>query len=177
MPHSPLGQGTEYRGMEQHGRRQHQGYSSTASPLPCPTWMAQKAGHFINVSSVAGHKVKGRNGTPSTPPPSTPCAPSSEGLHQEVKPYNIRTTVVYAGRGCDGAARQRRRGRHRLPKGRDARVLRTSTPCRRTASPGGCVFAIGQPEDVDINEVLYSSDASDAVDRPFAYPRSPRRGK
>ena len=55
----------------------------------------QKAGHFINVSPVAGHKV--------TPAGVVYAATKhavralSEGLRQEVKPYNIRTTVISPG--------------------------------------------------------------------------------
>ena len=55
----------------------------------------QKAGHIINVSSVAGHKV--------TPAGAVYCATKhavralSEGLRQEVKAYNIRTTVISPG--------------------------------------------------------------------------------
>jgi hypothetical protein len=37
--------------------------------------------------------------------------PSAKGLRQEVKPYNIRTTVISAWRGRDGAAEQRYRAR------------------------------------------------------------------
>src|SRR5271165_2494017 len=55
----------------------------------------QKAGHIINVSSVAGHKV--------TPAGAVYAATKhavralSEGLRQEVKPYNIRTTIISPG--------------------------------------------------------------------------------
>jgi NADP-dependent 3-hydroxy acid dehydrogenase YdfG len=60
-----------------------------------PYMKQQHAGHFINVSSVAGHKVR---------PPGTVYAATkhavlalSEGLRQEVKPYHIRTTVISPG--------------------------------------------------------------------------------
>jgi len=55
----------------------------------------QKSGHMINVSSVAGHKV--------TPAGTVYCATKhavrviSEGLRQEVKAYNIRTTIISPG--------------------------------------------------------------------------------
>src|SRR5260370_37863549 len=55
----------------------------------------QKAGQIINVSSVAGHKV----GPGSAVYAATKHAvlALSEGLRQEVKPYNIRTTVISPG--------------------------------------------------------------------------------
>jgi NADP-dependent 3-hydroxy acid dehydrogenase YdfG len=42
-----------------------------------PQMQRQKAGHFVNVSSVAGHKVG--PGSRSTPQPSTPYAPCPRG--------------------------------------------------------------------------------------------------
>jgi NADP-dependent 3-hydroxy acid dehydrogenase YdfG len=60
-----------------------------------PHMKQQKAGHIINVSSVAGHKV----GPGSAVYAATKYAVRalSEGLRQEVKPYNIRTTVISPG--------------------------------------------------------------------------------
>src|SRR5438445_7745721 len=60
-----------------------------------PYMQRQKRGHIINVSSVAGHKV--------TPAGAVYAATKhavralSEGLRQEVEPYNIRTTVISPG--------------------------------------------------------------------------------
>ncbi|HET6465235.1 MAG TPA: SDR family oxidoreductase, partial [Nitrospiria bacterium] len=56
-----------------------------------PYMKQQKSGHFINVSSVAGHKV--RPGSAVYAATKTAVLVISEGLRQEVKPYNIRTTV------------------------------------------------------------------------------------
>jgi NADP-dependent 3-hydroxy acid dehydrogenase YdfG len=60
-----------------------------------PHMKQQKAGHFINVSSVAGHRV----GPGFAVYAATKYAVRalSEGLRQEVKPYNIRTTVISPG--------------------------------------------------------------------------------
>ena len=60
-----------------------------------PHMQRQKAGHFINVSSVAGHQV----GPGFAVYAATKYAVRalSEGLRQEVKPYNIRTTVISPG--------------------------------------------------------------------------------
>ena len=43
-----------------------------------PHMQQQKAGHIINVSSVAGHKVE-RPAAPSMRRPNTPCARSPKG--------------------------------------------------------------------------------------------------
>lgn len=54
-----------------------------------PYMKQQKSGHFINVSSVVGHKV--RPGSAVYAATKTAVLVISEGLRQKVKPYNIRT--------------------------------------------------------------------------------------
>src|SRR5215213_5113041 len=60
-----------------------------------PHMQRQKSGHIINVSSVAGHKV--RSGGAVYAATKHAVRALSEGLRQEVKPYNIRTTVISPG--------------------------------------------------------------------------------
>ena len=109
----------------------------------------QKAGHIINVSSVAGHKV----GPSSSVYAATKHAVRalSEGLRQEVKPYNIRTTVISPGAVAtelpntitDAAVGERIKQFYAnvaIPADSFARVV---------------AFAMSQPEDVDINEILF----------------------
>src|SRR6202789_2272050 len=60
-----------------------------------PVMQAQKSGHIINVSSVAGHKV--RPGGTIYSATKSAVRVISEGLRQEVKPYNIRTTIISPG--------------------------------------------------------------------------------
>jgi len=55
----------------------------------------QKSGHIINVSSVAGHKVRPASAVYAATKHAVLAL--SEGLRQEVKPYNIRTTVISPG--------------------------------------------------------------------------------
>src|ERR1051325_10519942 len=57
-----------------------------------PYMQQQKSGHFINVSSVAGHKVRPGGTVYSATKHAVRVI--SEGLRQEVKPYNIRTTII-----------------------------------------------------------------------------------
>ena len=118
-----------------------------AAALPHMT--AQKSGQFINVSSVAGHTVR---------PGGTVYAATkhavrviSEGLRQEVKPYNIRTTVISPGAvdtelpdtitDPDVAVAMR--------KFYDDVAIPADSFARAV------VFAMSQPEDVDVNEILY----------------------
>jgi NADP-dependent 3-hydroxy acid dehydrogenase YdfG len=114
-----------------------------------PHMMQQKSGHFVNVSSVAGHKV----GPGSAVYAATKHAVRalSEGLRQEVKAYNIRTTVISPGAVAtelpntitdpDAAARVR--------KFYEDAAIPADSFARTVA------FAISQPEDVDINEILF----------------------
>ena len=56
---------------------------------------AQKSGHIINVSSVAGHTVRPGGAVYSATKHAVRVI--SEGLRQEVKPYNIRSTIISPG--------------------------------------------------------------------------------
>src|SRR3974390_144720 len=60
-----------------------------------PYMKEQKSGHIINVSSVAGHKVG--PGFAVYAATKHAVRALSEGMRQEVKPYNIRTTVISPG--------------------------------------------------------------------------------
>jgi NADP-dependent 3-hydroxy acid dehydrogenase YdfG len=60
-----------------------------------PYMKEQKTGHIINISSVAGHKVGPGGAVYSAT--KTAVRVLSEGLRHEVKPYNIRTTVISPG--------------------------------------------------------------------------------
>jgi NADP-dependent 3-hydroxy acid dehydrogenase YdfG len=114
-----------------------------------PYMKEQKAGHIINVSSVAGHKV----GVGSAVYAATKHAvlALSEGLRLEVKPYNIRTTVISPGAVAtelpdsatepDVAANLRKfYAAYAIPADSFARAV---------------AFAISQPDDVDVNEILF----------------------
>jgi NADP-dependent 3-hydroxy acid dehydrogenase YdfG len=114
-----------------------------------PYMKQQKAGHFISVSSVAGHKVG--PGFAVYAATKHAVRALSEGLRQEVKPYNIRTTVISPGAVAtelpnsvtdpDAAARI-----HKF-------YAEVAIPAESFAR--AVAFAISQPEDVDINEILF----------------------
>ena len=114
-----------------------------------PHMQRQKAGHFINVSSVAGHKVG--PGFAVYAATKHAVRALSEGLRQEVKPYNIRTTVISPGAVAtelpngvtDPAAAERIRKFYAdvaIPADSFARAV---------------AYAIGEPDDVDINEIVF----------------------
>jgi len=124
-----------------------------AAALPYMT--AQKSGHIINVSSVAGHKV--RPGSSVYAATKAAVLMLSEGLRQEVKPYNIRTTVISPGAVeselpntiTDPDVAQR------INDFYDAYAIPADSFARMVA------FAISQPDEVDINEILFRPTAQE----------------
>lgn len=62
-----------------------------------PVMKEQKSGLIINVASVAGHRVPVGNGSAVYSATKFAVRAISEGLRQEVKPYNIRTTIISPG--------------------------------------------------------------------------------
>ncbi|WP_316862055.1 SDR family oxidoreductase [uncultured Cohaesibacter sp.] len=120
-----------------------------------PHFKAQKSGQFINVSSVAGHKV-GPGGVVYSAT-KTAVGVISEGLRQEVKSYNIRTTVLSPGAvATELPASVKAEG---LAEGVAQFYESTAIPASSFAR---CVlFAMSQPEDVDINEILFRPTKQD----------------
>lgn len=147
MPHSPL----ERRKIDDWNRMIDVNIKGVLYGIAAalPYMQQQKAGHIINVSSVAGHKVGQANAVYAAT--KTAVRVISEGLRQEVKPYNIRTTVISPGAVATD-----------LPKSVTepdvAAGIRTfyeqiAIPAESFARM--VVFAMSQPEDVDINEILF----------------------
>jgi NADP-dependent 3-hydroxy acid dehydrogenase YdfG len=114
-----------------------------------PYMKQQKAGHIINVSSVAGHKV--------TPNGAVYCATKhavralSEGLRGEVKPYNIRTTIISP--GAVATELPNSITEPDVAAGISKFYKETAIPADSFAR--AVVFAMSQPDDVDINEILF----------------------
>lgn len=113
-----------------------------------PAMQAQKSGHIINVSSVAGHKV--RPGSAVYAATKHAVLALSEGLRQEVKPWNIRTTVI-----SPGAVATELPDSITEPDMAEAvrQIYRIAIPAESFARM--VAFAISQPDDVDINEILF----------------------
>lgn len=124
-----------------------------AAALPHMT--RQKSGHIINESSVAGHKV--RPGSAVYAATKAAVRMLSEGLRQGVKPYNIRTAII-----SPGAAQSE------LPQSiSEPDVARgVADFYEQYAIPADSfarmvAFAISQPDDVDINEILFRPTAQE----------------
>jgi len=120
-----------------------------------PYMKKQKSGHFINVSSVAGHKIFGGSAIYSATKSAVRVI--SEGLRQEVTPYNIRTTIISPGavktellehitESDIQTANQAYVGKVGLTPDAFARLI---------------AFAISQPEEMDINEILFRPTAQE----------------
>jgi len=113
-----------------------------------PTMQAQKSGHIINVASVAGHKVRAGSTVYSATKHAVRII--SEGLRQEVKPYGLRTTILSPGAvatelpntitEADVAENVRKLYELAIPADAFARAV---------------IYALSQPDDVDINEILF----------------------
>lgn len=114
-----------------------------------PYMKQQKSGHIINVSSVAGRTV--RTGNAVYAATKSAVLMLTEGLRQEVKPYDLRTTVISPGAVAT-----------ELPNSITETDVAgfVSKFYDQTAIPAdsfarAVAFAVGQPADVDINEILF----------------------
>ena len=135
------------RGLGAHDRREHQGRALRHRRRPA-VHAGAESGHVINVASVAGHKVGSGGAVYAATKHAVRVI--SEGLRQEVKPYGIRSTVISPGAVAtelpesitepDVAERIRKLYEIAIPADAFARAV---------------AFAMSQPEDVDINEILF----------------------
>ena len=114
-----------------------------------PYMKEQKSGQIINTSSVAGHKVF--NGSAVYSATKFAVRALTEGLRMEVKPYNIRTTII-----CPGAVKT-----ELLEHITEADIQQANKEYVGAVgiSPDTfalvVAFAISQPEDIDINEIIF----------------------
>lgn len=120
-----------------------------------PYMKEQKSGHIINTASVAGHKVFAASAVYSATKFAVRAL--SEGLRQEVKPHNIRTTIISPGAVLTElldhisdkdvqAANRDYVGQVGIPADSYARLV---------------AFVMSQPEEVDVNEIIFRPTAQD----------------
>ena len=114
-----------------------------------PYMKQQKSGHFINVSSVAGHKV--RPGSAVYAATKTAVLVISEGLRQEVKPYNIRTTVISPG----ALATELPNSITEPDVAENVRKFVQEIALPAESFARAVAFAMSQPEEMDVNEILF----------------------
>ncbi len=114
-----------------------------------PYMQQQKSGHFINVSSVAGHKVG--PGFAVYAATKHAVRALSEGLRQEMTPYNIRTTVISPG----AVATELPNSVTDPDAGARVRKFYAEAAIPADSFARAVAFAIGQPDEVDINEILF----------------------
>ena len=114
-----------------------------------PYMKQQKSGHIINVSSVAGHKVRAGGAVYAATKHAVLAL--SEGLRQEVKPCNIRTTVISP--GAVATELPNSISEPDVAEGFQKFYEEFAIPSDSFAR--AVAFAISQPEDVDVNEILF----------------------
>jgi len=120
-----------------------------------PHMIPRKSGQVINVSSTAGHRV-----SPSTAVYSATkhaVRALSEGFRQEMTPHNIRSTIISPGASST-----------ELQSGITDKAIaeKLKSAGHASLSPDAfanlVLFAISQPEEIDINEILYRPTAQQA---------------
>jgi NADP-dependent 3-hydroxy acid dehydrogenase YdfG len=122
-----------------------------------PHMKQQKSGHMIFVSSVAGHKI----GPDFAVYAATKHAVRAlaEGFRQEVKPYNIRTTII-----SPGAVDTELPDSVTEPDvAEKIRQYYSDIAIPAESFAHAVAFAMSQPDEVDVNEILFSAHAPDAV--------------
>ncbi len=118
-----------------------------AAALPHMT--KQKSGQIINVSSVAGHKVNPGGAVYSATKHAVLAI--SEGLRQEVKPYNIRTTVISPG----AVATELPDSATEPDVAEGIKKFYEQVAIQPDSFARCVVFAMSQPDDMDVNEILF----------------------
>ncbi|MGE5207770.1 MAG: SDR family oxidoreductase [Alphaproteobacteria bacterium] len=114
-----------------------------------PYMIQQKSGHMIFVSSVAGHKI----GPEFAVYAATKHAVRAfaEGFRQEVKPNNIRTTII-----SPGAVDTELPGSVTEPDiAEKIRQYYSDIAIPADSFAQAVAFAMSQPDNVDVNEILF----------------------
>lgn len=120
-----------------------------------PHMQERKSGHIITTASVAAYKVFPASAVYSAT--KFALRGLTEGLRQEVKPYNIRTTLISPGAVTTElldhiseadiqTANQDYVGKVGIPAESFARMV---------------AFAVSQPDDVDVNEIVFRPTAQE----------------
>lgn len=121
-----------------------------------PIFKKQKFGQIVNVSSVAGISTSPTAAVYS-------CTKSalnaiSEGLRQELKPYNVRVLNVSPGatdtEGFHGIATRATTNPNAV------KYIESFVPVPPTSFSDAVIYAVSQPENVDVNEITFRPSSS-----------------
>jgi NADP-dependent 3-hydroxy acid dehydrogenase YdfG len=114
-----------------------------------PYMKQQKSGHMIFVASVAGHKI----GADFAVYAATKHAVRAlaEGFRQEVKPYNLRTTIISPG----AVATELPDSVTEADIAENLRKYYSEIAIPADSFANAVVFAMSQPDEVDVNEILF----------------------
>ncbi len=113
-----------------------------------PRMQRERSGHIINVASVAAYTIS--PGTAVYSATKQAVRAISEGLRQEAREYNIRTTIISPGSVAS-----------ELPNGvSDPKIAHAIRGAYEVALPADAfarvvAFAIGQPEEMAVNAILF----------------------
>ncbi|HEY5192500.1 MAG TPA: SDR family NAD(P)-dependent oxidoreductase [Solirubrobacteraceae bacterium] len=113
-----------------------------------PLMRAQGSGHIVNISSVAGRVARAGSGVYNLT--KFGVGAFSESLRQEAIPLKVRVTLIEPGAVATELAM------HNRPEvlGQMAKRFEGVTPLAAQDIAGAVLYAIGQPENVSVNEVL-----------------------
>lgn len=120
-----------------------------------PHMVAQKSGHIINVASVAGHKIFGGSAVYSATKFAVRAL--SDGLRQEMAPHNVRVTII-----SPGAVKTElldHISEKDVQQANQDYVAEIGVPAETLARL--VAFAINEPNDVGINEILFRPTAQE----------------
>ncbi|MBS0315761.1 MAG: SDR family oxidoreductase [Proteobacteria bacterium] len=147
MPHSPL----ERRKIEDWNRTLDVNVKGVLYGIGAvlPHMIGRKRGHIINVASVAAYKV--RPGSAVYAASKAAVRMISEGLRQEVKPYNIRTTVISPG----AVATELPDSATEPDVAAGLQQFYSEYAIAADSFARAVVFAMSQPNDMDVNEILF----------------------
>lgn len=120
-----------------------------------PHMIGQKSGHIINLSSVAGHKLFGGSSVYSATKFAVRAL--SEGLRQEMASYGIRTTIISP--GAVKTELLEHISEKDVQQANQDYVAQIGVPAETFARL--VAFAINEPEDVGINEILFRPTAQE----------------
>lgn len=120
-----------------------------------PHMIKAQSGHIINVSSVAGHKVRQSNAVYAATKIAVRML--SEGLRMEMKPHNVRTTVISPGVVATDLPNSTRdpEASGRVRQFYDEVAIPADAFARAVA------YAIEQPDEVEIDEILFRPTAQE----------------